>query len=105
MISSKTISGLKAYISSKASSPEYTEKISYFSSRISVTISIFVGSSSIILTPQEQDWVKDHPVVRVGNENDWAPFDFAEDGEAKGYSIDVLRLLSQKTGLKLTFVN
>ena len=74
-------------------------------SLIGSCIFISVGSSSVVLTPQEQDWVKDHPVVRVGNENDWAPFDFAEDGEAKGYSIDVVRLLAEKTGLQVSFVN
>ncbi len=57
------------------------------------------------LTAQEQAWLDAHPVIRVSNEMDWAPYDFVEDGEAKGFSIDYLRLIARKTGLNLEFVH
>jgi PAS domain S-box-containing protein len=57
------------------------------------------------LTEKEKTWIKKNPTLNVGNENDWAPFDFSIDGEAKGYSIDYLKLLAEKTGLKLKFIN
>ncbi|MCK5667086.1 MAG: transporter substrate-binding domain-containing protein, partial [Thiotrichaceae bacterium] len=41
----------------------------------------------------------------VANELDWPPFDFAEDEIPKGFSIDYIRLLAEKSGLKLEFVN
>lgn len=63
------------------------------------------ADKSVILTPEEKAWISDNPVIQVGNEEDWAPFDFVEDGEAKGYSIDVVRLLAEKTGLQVSFVN
>ena len=57
------------------------------------------------LTPKEQLWLQEHPVILVGNEKDWAPFDFYENGEAKGYSIDLVKLLAKKLGIEVQFVS
>ena len=35
------------------------------------------------LSAEERAWVATSPVLKVGNEMDWPPFDFAEDGEDK----------------------
>ncbi|MEZ5567842.1 MAG: transporter substrate-binding domain-containing protein [Halioglobus sp.] len=43
--------------------------------------------------------------LRVSNELDWPPIDFAQSGEPRGYSIDLLRLLVDMTGIRLRFVN
>ena len=59
----------------------------------------------LVLSNEEKAWIGKKQTLIVGNENDWAPFDFNIDGEAKGYSIDYLKLLAEKTGLELTFVN
>ena len=63
------------------------------------------AADSLGLTSEEHAWIAAKPKVRVGNETDWPPFDFAEDGEAKGYGIDILRLVGSKTGLSFEFVN
>ena len=57
------------------------------------------------LTKEEQAWIKAHPQITVANETDWPPFDYVEDGEPAGYSIDVARLIARKTDLRLKFVN
>ncbi len=57
----------------------------------------------INLTKQEQQWIKSHPTINVANENDWPPFDFSVNGQAKGYSIDMMKLIAKKTGLKLEY--
>ena len=31
------------------------------------------------LTKEEQDWIKNHPIINVGGEMDWAPFDFVDE--------------------------
>ncbi|HCY84801.1 MAG TPA: hypothetical protein DHV36_06665, partial [Desulfobacteraceae bacterium] len=49
--------------------------------------------------------MQENPVIRVASEMDWTPFDFVENGEPNGYSIDLLRRIAQKTGLNLTWVN
>ncbi|MBF0280802.1 MAG: transporter substrate-binding domain-containing protein [SAR324 cluster bacterium] len=66
------------------------------------------GSSAteklIQLTESEKSWVASHPVVKVANDNEWAPFDFFENGRAKGYSMDYLRILAKSIGIQLEFV-
>lgn len=57
------------------------------------------------LSQQEQDWIEANPVITVANEMDWPPFDYVEDGNPAGYSIDIVRLIKQKTGLQIEFVN
>jgi|GEM_PF-5257329 len=56
------------------------------------------------LTREERDWIAAHPVLRVGVELDYPPFDFVEKGEWRGYSADYLRLLADKAGLRLEIV-
>jgi HD-GYP domain-containing protein (c-di-GMP phosphodiesterase class II) len=62
-------------------------------------------SPSMKFTQEEEVYLKKHQTLLVSNENDWAPFDFEEAGEPRGFSIDLLRLLSEKSGLKFQFVN
>jgi polar amino acid transport system substrate-binding protein len=64
-----------------------------------------VVESSLDLTAEERAWITKNPEIRVGNELDWPPFDFAEDGKPMGYSIDFFKLVSQKVGLKAQFIN
>jgi ABC-type amino acid transport substrate-binding protein len=53
------------------------------------------------LAPDLQAW-RDANTVRLGVERDYGPFVFAAaDGSAQGLSIDMLRLLQQRTGLRL----
>jgi PAS domain S-box-containing protein len=57
------------------------------------------------LTLEEQGWIADHPTIRVHNETTSPPFNFNENGQAKGFSIDYIRLLGRKIGLNVTFIN
>lgn len=61
--------------------------------------------ASLELTNEEREWIKMHPQITVANEADWPPFDYIENGKPAGYSIDVVRLIEKKTGLKVKFVN
>jgi len=62
-------------------------------------------SNSIPLTQSEKDYLSAHPVIRVSNELDFAPFDFSAEGQPYGYSIDVLNLIAERTGLHIKYVN
>ena len=64
-----------------------------------------MGKDALKLTAEERAWIKANPELRVGNEMDWPPFDFAENGEPKGYSIDLINLIGEKAGLKFEFIN
>ncbi|WP_158589145.1 transporter substrate-binding domain-containing protein [Alginatibacterium sediminis] len=59
---------------------------------------------SIKLTKEEQNWLNDAPVIRTQNLPDFPPFDFTEKGKPSGYSVDLLLLLGQKTGLTFEFI-
>lgn len=64
-----------------------------------------LANKPITFSEEEVAYIKNHPGLLVSNEKDWPPFDFEEAGEPKGFCIDVMRLLSDKSGLKLQFVN
>jgi|GEM_PF-4864019 len=64
-----------------------------------------MARGQVALTPEEQAWLNENPVIRVANEDDWPPFDYSKDGEALGLSISYIELLAQKLGLELEFVN
>lgn len=54
-----------------------------------------------VFTPQERTWMKEHPVIRVGGESDWPPFDFVNSyGDHDGIASEYLALIEKKTGLK-----
>ncbi|MHA1917107.1 MAG: transporter substrate-binding domain-containing protein, partial [Candidatus Ranarchaeia archaeon] len=65
----------------------------------------FAQENDISFSEEEQKWISNQEVLRVANELDWPPFDFAEDNEPKGYSIDLIKLITEKTGLKIEFIN
>lgn len=58
-----------------------------------------------VLTEQEKQFVAAQPTLKVSNELNWPPFDFTQAGQPYGYSIDVIRMIAQMTGLKVDFVN
>lgn len=69
------------------------------------TITIhFASSAAIGLSEEERAWIKNNPVIRVHNETDWPPFNFAEAGKPQGFSIDFMNLLAKKTGLEVEYV-
>ncbi len=55
--------------------------------------------STVELTKQEKAFIKNHPVIIVGGEMDWPPYDYVEDGQYTGAAFDYLQLLEQATGL------
>lgn len=59
---------------------------------------------TIPLTLKEKEFIQNHPIIKVGNEMDWGPFDYNEKGEPKGFSIEFIEMLAQDIGLELEFV-
>ena len=57
------------------------------------------------LSEAEQRYLSSTETIRVQNESDWAPFNFNENGAPRGYSIDYIQLLAEKTGLSVDFVS
>lgn len=62
--------------------------------------------NNIEFTQEENDWIASHQSLNVANEMDWPPFDFVDkDNLPAGYSIDLIELVAEKTGLNIQFVN
>ena len=62
------------------------------------------GQGALVFTEAEKAWLKEHPVVQASNELDYAPFDFVENGESKGFSIDYLNLIARRAGFRVEYV-
>ncbi|MBT3907080.1 MAG: transporter substrate-binding domain-containing protein, partial [Rhodospirillaceae bacterium] len=60
--------------------------------------------SAEFLTDAETAWLRKHPKIRVHNETNWPPFNFAKDGQAMGFSIDYMNLVASKVGLKVDYI-
>ncbi|BAJ03767.1 HD domain-containing phosphohydrolase [Shewanella violacea] len=69
-------------------------------------VQVQIPQSQVLkLTKQELELIHSTPTLLVSNETDWAPIDFAISGQPQGYSIDVVNLVAEMTGLKVQFIN
>jgi two-component system, sensor histidine kinase and response regulator len=70
------------------------------------TVEVYYATSSAIdLSAEELAWIVDHPVISVGIE-DWFPFVRLEnDGTPGGIAGDFLKLVLEKTGLKIEVIS
>ncbi|NLY75420.1 MAG: transporter substrate-binding domain-containing protein [Firmicutes bacterium] len=66
-----------------------------------IATSCFAAENSISWTEDELAFMESHPVIRLGVDHGFVPFEFIdEDGEYKGIAADYLALISEKTGLQ-----
>jgi len=58
----------------------------------------------LVLTKEEIEWIKKNPIIRIANETNWAPFNFNEDGIPKGFAVDMMGVISAKSGLEVEYI-
>lgn len=63
------------------------------------------NSIKLNLSKEEKAYLQKHKVLRVHNEQNWAPFNFNESGIAKGYSVDYIEILASKIGVKVEYIS
>lgn len=56
------------------------------------------------LTEEELNFIKKSSTIKVGIDNDWAPFEFTKNGIAQGYSIDFIKTIEKISGLKFEII-
>ena len=61
--------------------------------------------SPLQFTPMQAAYIKNNPVLKVSNDTDWQPYDFAVSGKPYGYAIDMLAIISDITGFDFEYVN
>jgi len=62
------------------------------------------GKNSLGLTIEEQEYLIKKPVLTTINMQDYPPFNFNENGEARGYTVDYVNLMAKKLGVKVRFL-
>jgi len=61
--------------------------------------------TTIKFTPQEKEYLVKNPVLKVQNMASFPPFNFNDNNQAMGYSIDFTRLLAEKAGISVEFIS
>lgn len=61
--------------------------------------------NEIDFTKEELEYLKNKKTIRVQNDSNLTPYNFNENGIAKGYSIDYLNLIANKLALKVEYSN
>ncbi len=69
-----------------------------------LTQTLIASPNPIKFTPQEKIYIKQHPVVTVGDGDSWAPVGFVKNGNYIGIAKDYLDFISKRTGLKFKIV-
>ena len=73
--------------------------------RWSVGLAEMAEQTRVQLSAAEQQWLDQHPVVRVGGIEDFAPLSFFDaDGRFSGLAAQLLSLISQRSGLNFEVV-
>lgn len=89
--------------------------ISYILGSLLVAVMLFIVifwpkntpivESNLQLTDQEQAWLDRHPVITLGLDPEYAPFEFLEDGEYQGMSLDYLRWIENKLNFEIQIIS
>ncbi|HZV82964.1 MAG TPA: transporter substrate-binding domain-containing protein [Geobacteraceae bacterium] len=58
-----------------------------------------VGAATLQLTPEEQAWLHAHPVVRLGFDSAYPPFEFSAQNSYQGMASDYILLLAERLGI------
>lgn len=67
---------------------------------LSFFLSSFIAfAQSISFTQEEEEWIKNNPIVNHGYESNWPPYEIYEGGEYTGIVGDYLNLVEQETGI------
>ena len=62
------------------------------------------GNAQIRLNPEEKAWLAAHPKVSIGLDPEYAPFEFMDNGNYKGMSIDYLNWIETQIPLHFEYV-
>ncbi len=55
-------------------------------------------------TAEELAWLKQHPVIKVGPDPDYAPVEFFENGGYRGISVDLLEAIETRYDLRFEYI-
>lgn len=79
-------------------------KISKYLITFLLFFNFLYSDSEIDLTTKEKEFLKNNSPLRLHNELNWPPFNFFENGEPKGFSIDYMNLLAKKLDTEVKYI-
>lgn len=66
---------------------------------------IYQSNANLRLTPDEQSWLENHPVIRLGIDADFAPYEWIDrDGNYQGLTAEYIQLLEARLGITFDIV-
>lgn len=67
---------------------------------------IAAGAADLDLSADERAWLAAHPVIRVGVDRDFAPYEWIDpSGDYVGLAADYMRILEQKLGVRFEIID
>ncbi|QKQ27208.1 diguanylate cyclase domain-containing protein [Candidatus Reidiella endopervernicosa] len=65
-------------------------------------ITLSAAAEPLQLSDKERSWLNNHPVISIGIDPDWAPFEYRDQrGNYSGMAADFMALLQQRLGVKI----
>ncbi|MCL5974290.1 MAG: EAL domain-containing protein [Gammaproteobacteria bacterium] len=66
---------------------------------------IYQSNAALRLTPEEQSWLNDNPVIKLGIDRDFAPYEWMSDkGHYQGLAAEYIQLLQAKLGVEFEII-
>ena len=67
---------------------------------------IFEIEQGIVLNDQEKQWLANNPVIRLGVESKWPPYEYIDQsGLLQGFSVDVIKLVEKKLNIQFEIIS
>lgn len=63
-----------------------------------------LDSIPFVLTQDEKKWIETHPIIKVGVDRDYAPYEWLENDEYKGVAVDYMKKIEEIVGIKFHIV-
>lgn len=67
---------------------------------------IYQSNAALRLTPEEQSWLEDNPVIKLGIDRDFAPYEWINSkGNYQGLAAEYIQLLQAKLGVEFDIID
>ena len=71
---------------------------------ILLQIPIIASNAAVTLTAEEQEWIKENPIIRIGCPTGFPPLIYIENNKLTGLSVDFNNEICKKTGLTIELI-
>lgn len=76
----------------------------FFFSNLTILAQDKIDSIPFVLSENEKEWIKKHPIIKVGVDRDYAPYEWFEDNEYKGVVVDYMKRIEKIVGIEFQIV-